>query len=527
MASNETGPGNPFWSPVTPASASPTAQEEPSAKAPTSPAPSWPATPPADENPFAAESVPSKNAFAASDPIASSFGGKIAGGFDSPLTESKPDNAFGPAASTGFSGFESAPTTGFFDLGEKAPVKNEGGEPEARFQSNPFESDQAFATLFSKQSEADASIPFPGPSAFAPRESETKEPEGIWGAMFSGNAFGDEDEEAAPDTGFSGAPFESIGNLLKQASKTDAPVAKAPPLEEPASVFEGFGSPAPAIASPGASAFAAPDPSSAFATGFAAFAPPAPTAPREAPALEKAPEIEWSFDPIPVTATPAPALATEETMNPVSTAFEAPSTFAPPPAEPGFTLPQGFGAPFGDIAPAVEPVRKPEPAPVEEAIADEIESEAAPALFVPAPTPANVNTAQTDTDDDLRDLELRAIFSTSESFTLSLVARKVVGLPGINSCSLSTPGKLVQASRREENRLGNEAREMVATLRSLAKLTGLPEAKTFTLQTDRGIVSLFLEGDCCVTVHHDSGTFQPGVREKLILVARSLVKLRE
>ena len=127
----------------------------------------------------------------------------------------------------------------------------------------------------------------------------------------------------------------------------------------------------------------------------------------------------------------------------------------------------------------------------------------------------------------MRDLELRAIFSTSESFTLSLVARKVVGLPGINSCSLSTPGKLVQASRREENRLGNEAREMVATLRSLAKLTGLPEAKTFTLQTDRGIVSLFLEGDCCVTVHHDAGSFQPGVREKLILVARSLIKLRE
>ncbi|MCB1204649.1 MAG: hypothetical protein KDN18_10345 [Verrucomicrobiae bacterium] len=128
---------------------------------------------------------------------------------------------------------------------------------------------------------------------------------------------------------------------------------------------------------------------------------------------------------------------------------------------------------------------------------------------------------------DLRDLEFRAIFSTSETFTLSMLARKIVSLPGIASCSLSTPGKLVQASRREENRLGNQAREMVETLRSLAKLTGLPEAKTFTLQTDRGIVSLFLEGDHCVCVNQEGPAFEAGVREKLILIARCIHRLRD
>jgi hypothetical protein len=122
---------------------------------------------------------------------------------------------------------------------------------------------------------------------------------------------------------------------------------------------------------------------------------------------------------------------------------------------------------------------------------------------------------------------MRAIFSTSERFNLSNVARRVISLPGINSCSLSTPVKIVHASRSDETRLGNEAREMIATLRSLAKLTGLPEARTFTLQTDRGIVSLFLDGDCCVSVNQDSAAFQPGVREKLTLIARSIVKLRE
>ena len=68
---------------------------------------------------------------------------------------------------------------------------------------------------------------------------------------------------------------------------------------------------------------------------------------------------------------------------------------------------------------------------------------------------------------------------------------------------------------------------MVAIVRSLAKLTGLPEARNFTLQTDRGIISLFVEGECCVMVHHEAVTFEPGVREKLILVARRLIDLEE
>ena len=144
-----------------------------------------------------------------------------------------------------------------------------------------------------------------------------------------------------------------------------------------------------------------------------------------------------------------------------------------------------------------------------------------------APAAAVTSSAPASDDEDLRDLEMRAIFSTSERFNLPMVARKVVGLPGINSCSLSTPVKIVHASRRDETRLGNEAREMIATLRSLAKLTGLPEARTFTLQTDRGIVSLFLEGDCCVTVNQEAAAFPAGVREKLILIARSIGKLRD
>jgi hypothetical protein len=130
-------------------------------------------------------------------------------------------------------------------------------------------------------------------------------------------------------------------------------------------------------------------------------------------------------------------------------------------------------------------------------------------------------------DETLRDLEFKAIFSTSEPFTLAKVARSVVGLPGINGCALATPNKIVQASKGDQGRLGEEAREMVDSIRNLARLSGLPEAKSFTLNTDRGTVSLFLEGDCCVTVHQEGDDFGPGMREKLILIARNIHKLEE
>ncbi|MEM9017962.1 MAG: hypothetical protein AAGC68_13190, partial [Verrucomicrobiota bacterium] len=149
-----------------------------------------------------------------------------------------------------------------------------------------------------------------------------------------------------------------------------------------------------------------------------------------------------------------------------------------------------------------------------------VEVEAAPGF-----TGAPLAPPDLEGSEDERFLELRAIFSTDEDFSLSKVARRVSQLEGVSGCALATPVKLVQASTSEESRLGDEAREMVGTVRNLAKLTGLPGAKTFTIETDQGTVSLFLEADCCLAINHDKTVFGPGVREKLILITRSLHKL--
>jgi hypothetical protein len=475
--------GNPFWSPTPPKAEEITATATPSDMKDEQPRTRqdeksvWPREPVAGMNPFgvSGSAVPAKgNAFGAPGAAAAPVGD---------------DSGF----SGGFSGFESQPLSSLFGTGSAGAMTNEvddkGGKP---FAGNPFESEQGFNSLFSKQAEADKDIPFPTASVVETPAATADEPQGVWGAMFHGGGFGVADDAVAEvEAPFSPPALESIGNLLKQ----------------------------------GAGAAASPAP-----TGFSGFEPvpelvgiapaPAPSpAPAPAPAPARKEEAPRATTPLPVAGfpafvTPPQAFAgfgegvveTVATPSPIdvfaNAAFEAPVEAT---AASVFEAPTGFGAATSMDAPA--------PAPAREMV------EAAPARSA-NPAPAEIGS-------DLRDLELRAIFSTSESFTLSMVARRVVGLQGIVSCSLSTPGKLVQASKSDEGRLGNEAREMVTTLRSLAKLTGLPEARTFTLHTDRGIVSLFLEGECCVMVHHESAAFEPGVREKLILVARSLINLEE
>lgn len=153
----------------------------------------------------------------------------------------------------------------------------------------------------------------------------------------------------------------------------------------------------------------------------------------------------------------------------------------------------------------------------------------------PATLPPAVSTAATfdfavglvDEAEEMPDLEMRAIFSSSDSFTLSRVARKIVELPDMMGCALATPVRLVQASRSEESRLGDESQETIQSVKNLAKLTGLPDTKSFTLQSDRGIVSLFMEGSCCLIVRHNAPEFGPGIREKLILIARTMHKLND
>jgi hypothetical protein len=143
-----------------------------------------------------------------------------------------------------------------------------------------------------------------------------------------------------------------------------------------------------------------------------------------------------------------------------------------------------------------------------------------------APTAAPVAPAQPGGEQGLRDIELRAVFGTNEPFTYLRVADLTASLPGITAAAIVAPGFTAQSPRnREAGELAIQASTLILGVREIARISGMPNAETFTLHTDQGVLSIFLHGDFCLTVRHTTGQFDPGVREKLILVARGLAGL--
>lgn len=540
-ATTSSSAGNPFWSapPKDPASVNP---------------------------PQVAQAQTEKSSFGFQDPT--SAAAKKEGFSFSSIVGSPPESpdaggfeSMGNAASGGFSGgiagFSGKPTAPSNPAGKfEGPTSAADSKGNLNLQK-PFESEAGFTTLFSKQAAADEGLPFPGtPTPAKP----TEELKGGWGAMFADAKSPQETEESRNgETSFAPPSFESIGNLLNQGAKPNpsSGFGSFAPLSEPetpnivpippestnafSDVPKSFGASEakPGAMLPGFSAFQTPAASPVQSVDPPALEQPSVAVPASTPVVnEPAPMV-----PAPAPVVPAPVLEPVPVQNPslenaesieaVFSSFAAgfasapPAESAPPVEEVPVTQ-----APVLEVMPDREVVSLPPfstpPLPVQEAppVPFAARPSFEPPPFSPRPaSPAPINEDSRSNGFEMKDLELKAIFSTSEAFDLAKVARRVVDLPGVQSCSLSIPGKLIQATREEGSRLGSDAMEMIATLRNLAKLTGLPEARNFTLHTDRGIVSLFLEGDCCVTVNHECATFQPGVREKLIIVARSLIHL--
>ncbi|NRB72837.1 MAG: hypothetical protein HRU46_00605 [Verrucomicrobiales bacterium] len=421
------------------------------------------------------------------------------------------------------------------------------------FSGNAFDNPSGgFSTLFTEQAEGDSEIPFPG----SEKETAPAEETGTWGTMFEAGfsggtggedttpvpgGFGDmltretKGEEESKQSAHAPAPesveSEAVATPAAEESKEElVPEEKKPDTfgfaaAQAAAESKRFdqemagGFDAPANTAPEEDA--APEP--ALTDGFSGFAAAAPAESPEATAFK---EVEPQSEP--VSEEPVEAVVSEE-LEPNPFQMMSEETLEVPAEEPvseskpleksqGVKIQVAGNSAASSVSfsqPSVQPSPEPEPEP---------------ATLTPAASPAatmGFAAGQTDDSEEMPDLEMRAIFSSSDSFTLSRVARKIVELPGMMGCALATPVHLVQASRSEESRLGDEAQEMIQSVKNLAKLTGLPDAKSFTLQTDRGIVSLFMEGACCLIVRHDAPEFGPGIREKLILISRTMHKLND
>ncbi len=129
----------------------------------------------------------------------------------------------------------------------------------------------------------------------------------------------------------------------------------------------------------------------------------------------------------------------------------------------------------------------------------------------------------------VKDLELRAIFGLDESFTPDLVAKLTNELPGILGCVIFQRNRgLLCKSLPVEMQNGAMADQIPGLYEKVVGLSGdlgFHDTETFTLHTGHGVLSFFGEGDSCLSILQQDTNFEPGVRERLVLIARGLAKL--
>lgn len=120
-------------------------------------------------------------------------------------------------------------------------------------------------------------------------------------------------------------------------------------------------------------------------------------------------------------------------------------------------------------------------------------------------------------DAPMQDIELRALFGTDEAFTVGSVLDRTRALPGIEGVVVVRDGVVADQRTSGEGgyeQLARQTPAIYSKVRSLAADIGFSSSEAFTLQTDRGVVSFFAEGETCLSVLHRGANFEPGVREK-------------
>lgn len=130
-------------------------------------------------------------------------------------------------------------------------------------------------------------------------------------------------------------------------------------------------------------------------------------------------------------------------------------------------------------------------------------------------------------NDPMKDIELRAVLGGADAFSYQVVLEKLCGWDGINGAAILGGGSLkaARANATEDSKLAEQAPSIYRKVRDLANDLGFEFSQTFTMRTGRGVISFFADGESCLSVLHNESEFEPGVRERLALVARGVAQL--
>jgi hypothetical protein len=225
------------------------------------------------------------------------------------------------------------------------------------------------------------------------------------------------------------------------------------------------------------------------------------TTPPSLPSEASAPApVPWLAAPVPVGESSSVAeLAQVEEITPVAEIPPVPQL-----------------SPWTPLPPVSAPLEKTEP--VAAIVADPV---------APASATSPLEDLTFGCNTDLRQLTLRAVLGADRILTPQEIVDRCAALPGLKACVLLEPHATLTSQGMdagEADAFRASAAKTRDSLATLAETMGLGRSGNFTLRTDHGIRSFFLEDHLCLAVWHSQPQFSGGTREKLILIAQELAK---
>lgn len=139
--------------------------------------------------------------------------------------------------------------------------------------------------------------------------------------------------------------------------------------------------------------------------------------------------------------------------------------------------------------------------------------------------PQTVTAAESDIPDQHA---LQALFMTDENLSTGRVVELCGGLPGIQSCVLTSENQVVASHNIPEGldivSLSSNAAAMLQAMHDASAGMGIGEIPAVTLHTARGPLSIFQKEHLAMLVFHGDRGFVPGVREKMTAALTELTR---
>jgi hypothetical protein len=144
--------------------------------------------------------------------------------------------------------------------------------------------------------------------------------------------------------------------------------------------------------------------------------------------------------------------------------------------------------------------------------------------LTPEPQPSNAAV-----ESELPDQHaLQALFMTDENLSTDRVVELCGGLPGIQSCVLTSENQVVASHNIPEGldivSLSSNAAAMLRAMHDASAGMGIGEIPAVTLHTAKGPLSIFQKEHLAMLVFHGDRGFVPGVREKMTSALTELTR---